>query len=152
MGSQTPIHILEQRYSKLNVRPHPLEGLLNWDSDSVGLRWGWRICVSDLFPVRCCSCWVRDHTLQNHCPRAPLKISDKWALPGHCWENRSPKEVGPQQWPYQSGSSHNLAPLQFCSVWMELWLKRREQKEDPLCLLAPHSHGQSPSKQCVLPS
>ena len=34
--------------------------------------------------------------LENQCSRAPLKMSDKWALPSHRWEkNRSLKEVGP---------------------------------------------------------
>lgn len=35
---------------------------------------------------------------------------------------------------------------------MGLWLKRREQKEDPLCLLASCSQDRSTSKQCLLPS
>lgn len=33
--------------------------------------------------------------LENQCSRAPLRISDKWALPSHRWENRSLREVGP---------------------------------------------------------
>ena len=92
--------------------------------------------------------------LENHCSRGPLKISDTWALQRHPWENGSLKEVGS---PAVALSLRLKSQPFFLAVLCDLaqfgWdCGLRVQKEDPPCVLSPHSHGQTPSKRCLLPS
>ena len=92
--------------------------------------------------------------LENHCPRAPLKISDTWALQRHPWENGSLKEVGSPAVALSLRLKSQPFPFAvLCDLAQFGWdCGLRVQKEDPPCVLSPHSHGQTPSKRCLLPS
>lgn len=84
---------------------------------------------------------------ENHCSGAPLKISDKWAQPSHCWgKNRSLKEVGPPAVALSLGlKSHFSACSRLWFITRFGWdYHLRGQKEDPLCLLVPHFDARSP--------
>lgn len=142
---QTQSHLLEQRYSELpSLHLDPLEGFLNGDCWILILRvreFAFLVCS----PVDTA---LGPH-LENRCSRVLLKISDKWAQARRRGKYRSLEEVGSPAAALSFGlkSQPSPPPPHFCVVSLDLdgtlaiWLKRRGQKEDPLCLLAARSRG-----------
>lgn len=92
--------------------------------------------------------------LENPCSRSPLKISDKGALPSHCWGE---EQVTQGNWVPSGGLTLITVLPQIVLLLCDLTRfeqdrgLRRGQKENLFCLLAPHSHDQSPFQQCLLP-